>query len=133
MDIRKYLPIPFKNHGRGFSGVDCWGLVLLVYKEERGIIMPDLGDLYSDAYARCEVDSTVTQAMGAPWTMVVEPGQEKPFDVLVFKRGGLKTHVGIWVEKGKMLHALEGVGVCVERYENIQWKHKLQVVLRYVS
>lgn len=133
MDIRKYLAIPFRDHGRDWDGVDCWGLVQLVYREELGIVMPDLGDLYSDAYARGEVDATVEQAAGEAWTQTVCRGEERPYDVLVFRRGGLKTHVGLWLEPGRMLHALEGAGVVAERFDGIQWSRKLQMVLRYAG
>ena len=29
----KYLGIPYRHRGRSLKGLDCWGLVVLVYKD----------------------------------------------------------------------------------------------------
>ena len=44
MDVRKYLGIPFADHGRDQDGCDCWGLCCLVYRQEWGIALPDMGE-----------------------------------------------------------------------------------------
>ena len=37
----KYLGLPFKHHGRDESGIDCWGLPMLYYKEVLDVELQD--------------------------------------------------------------------------------------------
>jgi len=37
----KFLGIPYQHLGRSFRGVDCYGLLLLYYKELFGIVLKD--------------------------------------------------------------------------------------------
>lgn len=41
IDIDHYIGIPYKLGGRTTAGIDCYGLVKLVYERERGIVLPD--------------------------------------------------------------------------------------------
>lgn len=41
MGYEKYLGIPFKHLGRDRKGLDCYGLLILYYKEEFGIDILD--------------------------------------------------------------------------------------------
>ena len=44
---KKYAGIDFKDRGRSRGeGVDCWGLVRLIYLEEFGVELPDLSSCY---------------------------------------------------------------------------------------
>lgn len=47
MRFVKYLSIPYKRFGRGFGGADCIGLVILFYKEEFSIELPEISCDYS--------------------------------------------------------------------------------------
>ena len=131
MDLRKYIGIPFRDHGRGFDGCDCWGLCMLAYREELGLALPDLGDAYSEAYARGEVDATVRRTVAEPWNLDVTGGPYLPLDVLIFSRGGEDCHVGLWVATDEMLHVIEGIDACLERFDSARWKRKLSRVIRH--
>lgn len=50
----KYVGIPYKIGGDDLSGADCWGLVRLVLRAERGLEMPALaiGQAGNDAALR---------------------------------------------------------------------------------
>lgn len=133
MDITRYIGIPFMDQGCGYDGCDCYGLVRLVYREELGIELPFLGDTYSTAYARNEVNDTVKQIASAEWNLDVTGGPYKPFDVLVFRRGADEAHVGLWIAPGWMLHILEGVDSCRERYDGIRWGRMLHRAIRHVK
>ena len=132
-NLEQYVGIPFKDHGRTREGCDCWGLVRLVYREQLGIELPDLGDGYSDAYARGEVDATVNGATGENWNIDVTNEPRRALDVLTFMRGGIETHVGRWVENGVMLHIVAGTCAAFERYDTVKWKRRFSRALRHVE
>lgn len=133
MDVRKYLGIPFADHGRDQDGCDCWGLCCLVYRQEWGIALPDMGDAYSDAYARGEVDAAFLTESAAGWCVEVTGQEFKQGDIMVFRRGGLENHAALYLEPGKMLHQLDGTLSCVARYDSPVWRNKLSRVFRHAA
>lgn len=130
MDIQKYVGIPFEDGGRDFSGVDCWGLVRLVWHEERGVLMPDMGDEYSSAFERGDVCGLFGKYTAQDWNEDVTDRPRRELDVLVFTIGGLEIHAGLWVADGEMLHVMDGMETCVERYDTFKWKRRLSRILR---
>jgi len=103
----KYVGLPFLDHGRDFKGVDCWGLVRLVLKEEKGIDVPSYGDISAtdlDAVARM----VKREALLVPWVDVL-PNAVQPFDVAVMFRRIAPVHVGIMVTRWDVLHIEEKI------------------------
>ncbi len=132
-NLKKYIGLPFKDGGRDFDGVDCWGLVRLVWKEEYGIIMPDMGDAYSSAFARGEVGKTAIMLESGEWNEDVSHLPRRLFDVLVFSFGTLDLHVGLWVADGEMLHVMRGMDTVIERCNTNKWQKRLSRILRPVG
>lgn len=131
MELRPYIGIPFADKGRERSGCDCWGLCLLVYREQLGIIMPSLDELYTHALHRREVGKTVAAAMSQGWGMDVTDNAPEMFDVLVFRRGGIEDHVGLWAGPGLMLHVLKGSDSGLERFDTSKWQSMFSRRLRH--
>ena len=130
--VRKYIGIPFRDHGAGFDGCDCYGLVCLLYREEFGLYLPQVGDLYDTAYNRHRVDSLLTsETRGLPWCMDVTGQGYQPFDMLVFRIAGTDHHVGLYVREGIMLHVIEGASAGLEHYDGVRWGRQLHRVLRH--
>lgn len=122
----RYVGIPFRDHGRDRAGVDCWGLAWLIYRDELGITLPDyLG--YASAEEQEEVSALFLGAAASPlWVPVT--GQAQPFDIALFRRGRLTTHLGVVVRPGLMIH-VEGedhaklAGHCVGAWGRILAGH----------
>jgi cell wall-associated NlpC family hydrolase len=113
-----YVGIPYRVGGRDESGVDCWGLIQLVYERELGI------DLTSYAappgpgwfervenYAAVEIDA---------WSEIAVPVQA---DVLLFALQAHPCHCGLWLGGGRFLHAYHHHPVGVERL-NRSWANR---------
>lgn len=129
----KYIGIPFVDHGVSKEGCDCYGLVLIVYKEEFGIDLPWLGDSYSHAYRRKDVNSTVKKNIDLGCYIDVTNEPRKPLDIIIFRTGGLETHIGLWVEDGWLLDILEGAHSTIRRYDTSEWKNRITRILRHVD
>ena len=130
---RKYFRIPFKTHGRDFSGCDCGGLVWLVYKNELGIELPDWREMYSGTRMEnsLELSETVSTMLGENG-VEVQPEDIRPFDVLSFRIGNDPIHVGVAVNKRFFLHTMEGRTVVVqEKLDSPQWRHRLTGCFRH--
>lgn len=126
-----YISVPFEEHGRNRQGCDCWGLARLIYKEQLGIDLPELLDYKNtkDSHNIAELYEIEHQE----W-QEIPLGQEKSFDVLVFKMLGLPTHIAVVVDKGLMIHCEKGCGTHISEYnKEVQWKTRLAGVYRYVK
>ena len=130
--VDKYVGIPFKDPGDSFKGCDCYGLVKLLYREEFGLSLPEVGDLYTSAYKRHEVDKTLSAHIDYDWCKKVQKDEPlKPFDMLVFRIAGTDHHVGLYIREGYMLHVVEGSDSGVERYTGVRWGKQLHRVIRH--
>jgi cell wall-associated NlpC family hydrolase len=97
-----YIGTPYADLGRDWSGCDCWGLARLVYKLELNISLPSYAGDYVSAQERAEIDSLINQPdANIPWSQVAIP---QPFDLLLFRRGQMHSHIGIAADARHMLH-----------------------------
>lgn len=118
----RFVGIPQVDHGRDRSGVDCWGLVWLVYREELGITLPDYCG-YGSVAEHAEIAALIDGAACSPlWEPALKP---EPFDIALFRRGRLDTHVGLIVHPGLMLH-VNGDASKLERCDRGAWGARLQ-------
>ena len=101
-----------RSFGTGPDDVNCWSLIRAVFRDVRGIELPEFGDVSPrDLYrvARKMDQETIPTIWRA-----VEPGDVREFDVVRMRsgRGGLPVvHVGIMTGPSLMLHAEEATGV----------------------
>lgn len=98
----KYVGIPFYDGGRDFQGVDCWRLICLVFAREKGITLPDYGEI-SAMELRQVAELIASDAYKEPWIEVV-PGAVRAFDVAVMHKRREPVHIGVMVNKSQMIH-----------------------------
>ena len=124
--LNSLIGIPFVAHGRDASGLDCWGLVRLAFGRAKGISLPGYDERYLSLEEREQIAAALSMegGKGAPWAPV-EAGEERAFDVALFRRAGLPSHLGLVVEPGRMLHVDLGGESCVERYDDGRWAPRL--------
>lgn len=127
----RYVGIPFADLGRDRTGCDCYGLVRLVYREELRIGLPDyLG--YGSAEEQGEIAALLEGAQRLPmWVPVT--GTPIAFDVAVFRRGRLQTHVGLVVRRGLMIHMVDEDCAKVEGFATGPWGKRLAGFWRHVD
>lgn len=115
-EYTQYIGIPFKYGGRDRNALDCYGLVMLLYAELKGIELPDINSpTYLDKiHSLMEVEKL-------KW----EPCEIEEGAVLMFRVKGYGCHVGYYIGDDKMIHTWEGTGgVTIERL-SFSWKHRI--------
>lgn len=125
----RYIGIPFRDLGRDASGCDCWGLARLVFAKEHGIDLPSYADGYASPDEHREIAGLISGARSSTSWWPVERVQE--FDVLVFRRGRLDTHVGLVCGRGRMLHMAGTDQSKIETYEAGAWGNRLHGAFRH--
>lgn len=113
--VSSYLGIPYLHHGRTKKGLDCWGLIKMVYAEA-GIKLLDIVE-YDKDWASKGANYFV-ENYHSQWEKVEQP---RLFDVVLFNnRKGVACHAGLMLREGNMFHASEksGVVICKARAKN---------------
>ena len=125
--VNDYIGIPYAARGRTRAGLDCWGLVCLVYREQFGIELPAIDAEYDPADG-----NAVARLVGGPlsddWHEVADP---QPGDVVLCRVLGYPSHIGIVLDACHMLHARERHQVVVERIDSGGWKHRIAGFYRH--
>ncbi|PZR89637.1 MAG: phage tail protein [Stutzerimonas stutzeri] len=125
-----YIGLPYLNHGRDRAGCDCWGLVVLVYRECLGIELPSYAGDYVSTDERGEIAELIAHHREVgPWQSVEDP---REFDVAIFRRGPHASHAGIVVRPGSMLH-VPFDQARIEDYRRGQWAPRLTGIYRHVE
>ena len=126
MNLENYIGIPFRSHGRTFAGSDCWGVVFLYYFHEYGIRLNQFLGYQSPTDS--EAISDIIKNVKPHWKEVKKPEQG---DVVVIAIGGRDTHVGVYLNGGKMLHAYRGTDSCIEDLRSAKWKNRITGYYRH--
>jgi len=112
------------------GGVDCWGLVRLVWEQEFGLTVRS----YTDEYKTIDEQKVVSEAIvaglnGTTWNRVSEP---QLGDGLVFNLQGNPWHVGMMVSRDRFLHTRQRLGSSTtESFAGGVWDHACQGIYRH--
>lgn len=127
--VNKYIKIPFVEHGREIDGCDCWGLIRIIYDKELGVGLPTLLQ-YENTKDRVSI-SNLVGVESKKW-VEIPLGEEKEFDVLIFRTLNIPTHVGLVYKKESMIHCEYGKGTHLSNFvKEHYWKKRLYGIYRH--
>lgn len=95
--------VPYREGGLSKNGVDCSGYVYLTYREKFNRRVPR------------STEQLASSGVG------VSPREIQPGDLVFFKTGWKKRHVGIYLDNGEFMHASSSRGVMISRLRNTYW------------
>lgn len=117
----KYIGLPFRIGARGPDAYDCWGLVRLIYAQERGIelsLIEGVSALNLEAY-----EIAAALEIKNHWQQVTVPEE---FDVVCLGTAGERFfHLGLWVTlsgTGRILHTREKANAVIDTMRQISFK-----------
>ncbi len=105
--------VPHKDGGLSKNGVDCSGFVYLTYRQKLNKNVPR------------------TTALKAKSGNRIDTRQMKAGDLVFFKTGFKKRHVGIYLNNGEFMHASSSRGVMISQLSNPYWSDAFWMVRRY--
>ncbi len=97
---------PYRLGGTTRKGIDCSGFVQLVMRE----------------YLNQELPRTTESQMRVGFR--VRPQQLQPGDLVFYRTGRRRLHVGIYMSGGRFLHASTSNGVMISRMEETYWSRR---------
>lgn len=125
--IDKYLGVPYLHKGRDIKGLDCWGLVIAVYKEV-GVGVLDL-DNYSKNWS-FEGGNLFIENYYKEWQ---KHGSPVFLDVILFSNcKGVPYHAGIYLSRGKFIHGSKA-GVVISRLDDDKFYSRIEGIYRYAE
>ena len=90
--------------GLSRKGVDCSGFIYLTFKSRLGVVLPRSTELQADSGKS------------------VGKSQLRAGDLVFFKTGMFVRHVGVYLERGRFLHASTSLGVMISGLDEDYWK-----------
>jgi len=125
VNVKKYIGIPYKTHGRNLKGVDCWGLIVLLYDAELNIKLPSFVEEYKSVKDDSLKDLVETEKN--KWNKIDELNE---YNVVLFRAE--PYHIGLLIDdKGNMIHSAHGKDSCIENIFNTNWKNKIEGIFEY--
>lgn len=127
----KYINLKFKYKGRDFAGVDCYGLVCLILKNERQIDLPDYE--YSRKWY-LEGKNHIVEIKNdlCTWSKA-DIEKIEPFDVILFYASPKKmvvNHMGLYIGDERFIHVSETHNSILEKLSD-RWVNRIYAIMRY--
>jgi probable lipoprotein NlpC len=127
----QYINLPYKNMGRDFNGVDCYGLAYLIFEEERGIQLPDFTDInYTIGWSE-DGENYIVDSIYDKWSEVELPYQL--FDCILFYKNANRSivnHIGVYIGSNKFIHIILRKRSEINRLDKL-WNNRIYKVLRF--
>lgn len=116
-DYVKYLNLFFKKNGRDISGVDCYGLAMMVAKEQAGIDFPEMNNAPVE-------ENLIDEIINENQNKLEEIEKQEQFCLVLFSiTPPYKHHVGLVLDDCKrFIHIREGHRAKIDRLDSQLWK-----------
>lgn len=104
--FKRWHGVPYRNGGMSKSGVDCSGFVYQTYVSQFGIILPRTTDEQSKSGRK------------------ISGSELRSGDLIFFKTGWFKRHIGIYLHDRQFIHVSSKRGVMRSSLDDYYWKDR---------
>lgn len=125
-----YVGVPFAEHGRSPHGWDCWGLVWWCFKEHLAVILPSFAADYRDPADAAEIARVMASRM-SDWRAIGPGVRPRLGDVALLRVGRWPGHVGLVMDRRRMLHVERNIRTQFEDYDGPMWARRLLGLYRH--
>jgi cell wall-associated NlpC family hydrolase len=135
ISFREYIGIPFKYGGRDKSGVDCWGIITLIYKEKRNIDIFDMTNYDASVESASKFYKSIS-GFHKLWKEInIDTKILQPYDVILFtldlEQKDIPTHIALYTDLNKIIHCTENMPVTITRMN--RWLPFAHSAYRYIG
>lgn len=117
--------IPYEAGGREVSGADCWGLILILYREFFSISLPEYCNLMYVPGGELEGTSESIFKEFSKGHVFQEVDVPDFGDVVLIEMLGNPVHIGFCLNSKQMIHLSAGSGVSIENFTEGKWNRKI--------
>ena len=125
----KYVGLIFKPDGRDRSGVDCYGLICLVYKELHDINLNPFTGIFIKQDP--ETLLKIAEVMDKDRDNWLQGDKPQEFDMIQLRTGRHAFHVGIMINDKQFLHIEHGIDSVIENIDNPLWANRIDWIYRH--
>jgi len=122
--------LKYVDGGRDKSGVDCWGLIVVLNKELRNIDIPDYPSIVLSGLDTCEKTSGELKKQLGSQNLFHEVNTPEYGDAVLINVMGNPLHIGFVLDDSMMLHTGRKHGVVTENFRGMKWKSKIAGIYR---
>jgi len=128
-NVSSYMTIPFEEKGRSHEGIDCYGLIFLIFREQFGIDLPSYTEDYTTTHDKASV-SALMMRESMDWPEI-PLARARPGDVMILRVQGQPWHCGLIVDPPHFVHAVRVVGTVRARWDSALWEKRIMGVHRH--
>lgn len=121
LDVRRFLAIPYKHKGRDYQGCDCYGLILLFFRDVLNKKLFDVEEEYDKNWTFKNKDYFI-ENYHKQFEKIEKP---EKYDIVLFQnRQGVANHGGVVLGYGKFIHCCRD-GVLMDSYNREGWRRRI--------
>jgi len=117
--------LPYIEGGRSRDGVDCWGLIVLLYKHFYNVELDTYPDIRLPSIKEyCETADRLKKEI-AKQSYFIEVDAPLCGDVILMNILGQPIHIGFCLDNSNMIHTGREHGVVIENFTETKWKSRI--------
>lgn len=130
--FEKYIGLTYKPSARSDDTMDCWGMVVYIYKDLYGIELPryDECSVAKDGYDNTGEFILSTTLYKKCQKLDIQSHIQEG-DLILLTNRGEPTHIGIAINNEDMIHCFDKAGSVIESFRGNKWKKRVLEIRRH--